>query len=734
MADIAQYKSKVFPTGKLTTSANPYDFGAQIAQGLSQVAGANEQMATAVDNRGRALEATAVSAANFSNAMYRLQEEDEVTAVHTQMAALRAQGQERVAGMASQAVPGDKTFVQRVGDSFNTDFENVSKGLTTPKAQQLFQSEAANMKSQFMQHAVGVQVGLEKEFAVNQATALKQNLGKVVGNDANQLQSVIDQFNKSVDDPNGRFGRLEAPLREKYKQEAAEDFKMAAALGLVRRNPGEILDKLDPAIQDKIKQANANPAAPGEIPDLNADHVKPYSSGQVQAMSRRIDTPTKYDQWINEAARKEGIDPRELKLRISAESNFDPNAKSDQGAVGIMQFTPETAARYGINPHDPRDAIFGGAKMLSDYIKKAGGDMSKVDMMYYGGESGKGWGPNTKQYAANLAAVRQASGLSASNSPQDFAPSAATKIGEAIGWKKVQTGNAFLDDLPADKQYTVLSHARSMKNAQEADEAQAQAKRNQDVKAQSEALQANFLQRMTDPKAEGGVPTAKEIAEAAVNGVMSSDDAIKMQNVLYHVQNEQSALTKKHPEQFNDYIKKIFAPEGAPDKIYNENDIYKSLTSGELSGAEFIQLRNYLYEHKNGVSANVGKYMTQAMSEAEKSLRANVSVGVAEMAAPGTVAAITNQFFTHMEDKIEQYRKDNKDPMELFRNPKDPNYFYNPKLLQTFIPTDLGAQSTQKVVMNEASNMPQVRSEEDYSKVQSGQSYVGPDGKVRIKK
>lgn len=730
MADITPYKSKVLPSGKLTTSANPYDFGAQVAQGLAQVANATDQMAAAEVNRGRAFESAATSAANVSNAIYRLQEEDEITSIHTKMAELRAQGQERVAGMASEAVPGDKTFIQRVGDSFNGDFDNISKGLSTPKAQQLFQSEAANMKSQFMQHAVGVQVGLEKEFAVNQAKSITDNLSKVVSNDETQLGSVIDQFNKSVDDPNGRFARLEAPVKEKYKQEAVETFKMAAAMGLVRRNPGAILDNLDPAIQDKIKQANANPAAPGEIPDLNADHVKPYSNGQVQAMSRRIDAPTKYDAWINEAARKEGIDPRELKLRISAESNFDPNAKSDQGALGIMQMTPETAARYGVNPNDPRDAIFGGAKMLADYIRKSGGDMSKVDMMYYGGESGKGWGPNTKQYAANLSAVRQAAGLASTSSPENFAPGAADKLGEALGGKKIDTKNPFLNDLPADKQYAILTHARAMQNAREQDEAQAQVKRNADVKMQSEALQSNFLQRMTDPNAKGGVPTMQEIAQASVNGVMSPDDAIKMQNVLYHVQNEQNAMNKKHPEQFNDFVKRIYAPDGAQDKIYNENDLYKALSADNLSGQEFIQLRNYLYEHKNGVSASVGRYMTQAMTEAEKTLRANVSIGAAELSSPGTVAAISNQFFTHMEDKIEEYRKANKDPMDLFRNPKDPNYFYNPKLLQTFMPSDITGQTASKVVMNEAANMPTYK---DYDKLKSGETFTDPNGNIRRK-
>ena len=52
----------------------------------------------------------------------------------------------------------------------------------------------------------------------------------------------------------------------------------------------------------------------------------------------------------------------------SVESNMGSNqGPSSAGAVGLMQFEPGTARGLGINPMDPKQAIFGAAKLLNQY-------------------------------------------------------------------------------------------------------------------------------------------------------------------------------------------------------------------------------------------------------------------------------------------------------------------------------------------------------------------------------
>ncbi|MFD0978585.1 lytic transglycosylase domain-containing protein [Tropicimonas aquimaris] len=64
------------------------------------------------------------------------------------------------------------------------------------------------------------------------------------------------------------------------------------------------------------------------------------------------------------AARKHGV-PEDLFLRlVQQESNWRVSAKSHKGAIGLAQLMPGTAAKLGVNPHDPTQNLEGGARYL----------------------------------------------------------------------------------------------------------------------------------------------------------------------------------------------------------------------------------------------------------------------------------------------------------------------------------------------------------------------------------
>jgi soluble lytic murein transglycosylase-like protein len=95
---------------------------------------------------------------------------------------------------------------------------------------------------------------------------------------------------------------------------------------------------------------------------------------------------TQFDGLINDAATRNGVDPALLKALIRQESNFNPNARSGAGAVGLTQLMPSTAAGLGVgDPTAPAQAIEGGAKYLRQQLDRFGGDAAKALAAYNAG-------------------------------------------------------------------------------------------------------------------------------------------------------------------------------------------------------------------------------------------------------------------------------------------------------------------------------------------------------------
>ena len=93
-----------------------------------------------------------------------------------------------------------------------------------------------------------------------------------------------------------------------------------------------------------------------------------------------------FNELLNQAAAKEGIDASLLKAVAQAESNLDPFAVSGAGAKGVMQLMDGTARELGVtNVYDPAQNIAAGAKYLKQMLTRYGGDVTRALAAYNAG-------------------------------------------------------------------------------------------------------------------------------------------------------------------------------------------------------------------------------------------------------------------------------------------------------------------------------------------------------------
>jgi soluble lytic murein transglycosylase-like protein len=131
----------------------------------------------------------------------------------------------------------------------------------------------------------------------------------------------------------------------------------------------------------KDKPRVDTPIAPqiaASVPELAETAAQ--AAGPLQGRKHYVD-------MIARVAREQKVEAALIHAVVSAESSYNPSAKSARGATGLMQLMPDTARRYGVTDLlNPLENLRAGAAYLKDLLSLFDNNLRLAVAAYNAGE------------------------------------------------------------------------------------------------------------------------------------------------------------------------------------------------------------------------------------------------------------------------------------------------------------------------------------------------------------
>lgn len=127
------------------------------------------------------------------------------------------------------------------------------------------------------------------------------------------------------------------------------------------------------------------------------------------------------DSAIDAAASRHNVDANLVRALVKVESNFNPNAVSRKGAMGLMQLMPATARSLNVNnPFNPEENIDAGVRHLKHLLETYRGDVRLSLAAYNAGQGAVNRSSGIPRFAETQNYVRRITSLYAGDSGSGY--------------------------------------------------------------------------------------------------------------------------------------------------------------------------------------------------------------------------------------------------------------------------------------------------------------------------
>lgn len=180
-----------------------------------------------------------------ADALMDAAQRDEVSDVNVALAKARAEWTVKMQEQADQNPAGDPKFAETFTQQFNDSIQSIGEKLSTRGGRDAFKRGSAELTSHFTQAAGLYQIKAAGVRAKENYLAALDNNRNTLLRDPTQFDSVMNETQAALADPNGPYARMPPAEREKLARQTNVDLAKSAVQGIIDADPRAGLQQIE---------------------------------------------------------------------------------------------------------------------------------------------------------------------------------------------------------------------------------------------------------------------------------------------------------------------------------------------------------------------------------------------------------------------------------------------------------------------------------------------------------